>query len=282
MRVTTVLLIEGSVNVIICLSKFAVGTITNSSAILADAVHSLTDVINNGVAWLAARISNTKPDKEHPYGHRKFEFLAVFFLASLLLVVAVEVVIHAIERFGTPVKQNNLGLLIMAVTLVINICLALWENHWARKLGSQLLGADATHTLSDILTTIIVIIAWQISSYGFYWIDLGLAVVVSCVIMVLAAKLFWRAIPALVDQTHLDSRNITPLLERIEGVHCVRRFRSRFNGDIVVADMTVGVDGDLSTNISHNIAKQIEKVMADKFNVHDVVVSIEPYQKARD
>lgn len=83
--VQRVILIEGSVNLIVFIAKVVVGFTTGSLAVLGDAIHSLTDVVNNFVAWIVTRLSSLPPDREHPYGHRKFETLAVFFLASLLV-----------------------------------------------------------------------------------------------------------------------------------------------------------------------------------------------------
>ncbi len=86
--VQKVILIEGAVNVVVLLAKLFVGLSTGSLAVVGDAIHSLTDVANNIVAWVVTRISSSPPDREHPYGHRKFETLAVFFLASLLVVLS--------------------------------------------------------------------------------------------------------------------------------------------------------------------------------------------------
>ena len=79
--VQRVILIEGLINFLVLIAKLVVGFTTGSLAIVGDAIHSLTDVINNIVAWVVTRISSTPPDREHPYGHRKFETLAVLFLA---------------------------------------------------------------------------------------------------------------------------------------------------------------------------------------------------------
>ena len=88
--ITRVLIIEGAVNLLLCLVKLVIGLITQSSVILADALHSLTDLTNNIIAVVAMRISHKPPDHSHPYGHQKFEYLAIFILAVLLSVVAYE------------------------------------------------------------------------------------------------------------------------------------------------------------------------------------------------
>src|SRR5690606_34706337 len=101
-RVATVLIWEGTANVLLAAAKFIVGLNTGSSVILGDALHSLTDLANNGIALFVNKVASEPPDRGHPYGHQKFEQLAVFVLASLLTVVAVELVINAFKHAKSP------------------------------------------------------------------------------------------------------------------------------------------------------------------------------------
>jgi len=108
--VLRVIIIEGLVNTLVLLAKLAVGLTTGSLAIIADAVHSLTDVVNNIVAWIVIRLSSSPPDVEHPYGHKKFETMAVFMLAAMLVVVSFEVAIHAIKKEDSEIINSTWGL----------------------------------------------------------------------------------------------------------------------------------------------------------------------------
>lgn len=276
MHVRKVLLIEGGLNALITTSKMTVGVMTGSAAVIADAVHSLTDLANNIFAWLAVKLAESPADSSHPYGHQKFEQLAVFALASLLTIVAFEVIVNAVERFGQPVEQSIFGLVILIFSLVINIGLTLWESHWAKRLDSEILHADATHTLSDVLTSAVVIVGWQLAARGYYWIDTLFALVVSSIIFYLAFKLFQRAIPVLVDQSRYPPEELEAVVNNIPAVITVGNIRSRDTGKGQVADVTVTVCANLSTLESHQIADKIERVLADKFDIQDVVVHIEP------
>lgn len=100
-QVRRIILIEGTVNMAVVAAKAVVGTSTGSFAILADAIHSLADLSNNLVAWFVVRLSQAPPDREHPYGHRKYEVLAVFGLAALLTVLAIEIALGAARRDST-------------------------------------------------------------------------------------------------------------------------------------------------------------------------------------
>ncbi|MFQ3198423.1 MAG: cation diffusion facilitator family transporter [Paraglaciecola sp.] len=276
MQVKTVLLIEGCINLLITFTKLTVGFLTNSSAVIADALHSLTDVANNVMAWMAINVAKTPADNDHQYGHQKYEQLAVFALAALLSIVAFEVLINALKRFGQPVEQSYLGLSILIVTLLLNIGLTIWERYWAKRLDSDILQADASHTLSDVLTTLVVIVGWQLAAQGYYWLDTAFAVGVSVIIFYLAFKLFQRAIPILVDYSDIDPRAVLAAVNEVQNVHAVVRVRSRTVGKGRVADVIVTVDPHLSTIDSHLIADEIEKLLADKFNIQDVLVHIEP------
>lgn len=279
MNVRKVLLIEGSVNVLICLSKLVVGLVTGSSVIIADALHSLADVANNFIAWMAIKIAQAPADLEHPYGHQKYEQLAVFGLASLLVIVAFEVLHGAFERFGQEVEQSFWGLVILLAALAINIGLTIWENYWAKRLDSDLLLADASHTFSDVLSSIVVIVGWQLAAQGYYWIDTLFTVLLAGVVFYLAYRLFQRAIPVLVDHSNVDPGEVSQALANMQDVQVVGRVRARSVGNKNSADIIVMVDPNLSITGAHNIADDIEQLLADKFDIQDAVVHVEPLTK---
>lgn len=276
MDVRKVLLIEGSVNLVICLSKLGVGVVTNSSVIIADALHSLTDVANNFIAWMVIKIAQSPADTEHPYGHQKYEQLAVFGLASLLVIVAFEVLHSAYERFGQVVEQNIWGLVILIGALAINIGLTIWENYWAKRLNSDILQADASHTFSDVLTSIVVIVGWQLSAQGYYWIDTLFTVLMASIVFYLAYRLFQRAIPVLVDHSNIDPGEVSQAVAKMADVQVVGRVRARSTGNDNSADIVVMVEPSLSITDAHLIADDIEQLLADKFNIQDAVIHVEP------
>lgn len=282
MTVRTVLLIEGCTNLVVLVAKVAVGWTTGSVAILGDAVHSLTDLVNNGFALVAARLSTVPPDRDHPYGHRKFEPLAVFALATMLVVMAVEIVLHAISRLGQPVVHSDWGLAVMLGVLGVNVSVTAWEHRQARRLDSDLLRADARHTLGDVLTTAAVIVGWQLASRGWPWLDALFAMVVAVVVIYLAVGLFRRAIPALVDGAATDPGDVIKTVHAIPAVRSVRRVRSRASGSWSAADVVISVDRDLTIAEAHVIADAVESILASKFDIDDVTVHVEPHEAGVD
>ena len=275
-NVQRVILIEGSINFVVLVAKLVVGLSAGSLAIVGDAIHSLTDVVNNIVAWIVTRISSSPPDREHPYGHRKFETLAVFFLASLLVVLSFELAMHAINKDDTEIENSVWGLGVMLVVLIINMSLATWQRKWARELKSDILLADATHTFSDVLTTIVVIVGWQLSAMGYLWLDRICALGVSFLVFYLAYSLFKRAFPILVDQFALDPELLSNSIQEVEGVRKVNRVRSRWIGSEKSIDLIISVDPELSTVDSHNIATNVESLIEKEYGVSDISIHVEP------
>jgi cation diffusion facilitator family transporter len=270
------LILEGCVNLVVVVAKAFVGFSTGSFAILGDAIHSLTDLANNIVALVVIRVAGTPPDREHPYGHRKFETLAVFGLASLLTVLAFELGLRALERSAYPIVSHGWGLVLMLVVFGVNLAVTLWQRYWATRLHSDILRADAHHTLADVLTTAVIIIGWQGASRGYLWLDSVFAVGVALLVLCLAYGLFKRAIPVLVDTIAAEPEALTATVQRVQGVRQVLRIRSRWIGSTPSVDVVIAVDPTLSTAQAHAIADVIEDALSRQFGIDDVTIHIEP------
>lgn len=271
-----VILIEGSANVVVLVAKLFVGITTGSLAVLGDAIHSLTDVANNVIAWFVIRISVKPADRGHPYGHRKFEVLAVFVLATLLAVLAFELAFQALRRDAVEPAMHSWGLVLMLGVLVVNIALSVWQRYWAVRLESSILLADANHTFADVLTTIVVIVGWQLSARGFPWLDTACALGVSVLVLYLAFSLFKRVVPTLLDQMAIAPEILTAVVQAIPGVCEVRRVRSRLIGSDCAVDVIVKVAPTLSTTQSHQIADKIESALESELGVRDITIHVEP------
>lgn len=275
-QVQRIILIEGAANFLVLVGKLIVGFSTGSLAILGDAVHSLTDVMNNVIAWGVVRLSSQPADREHPYGHRKFETLAVFGLATLLAVLAVELALHAIRRDEIEVVEDDWALGVMLCVLAVNIIIASWQRYWAKRLQSEILRADANHTFADVLTTVVVIGGWQLSARGYPWLDSVCALAVSALVMYLAYGLFKRALPTLVDQFAVEPEILVRTVEDVAGVRSVTQVRSRWVGSRPAIDMIISVDPALSTTEAHDIANTIERLLEERFQARDISIHIEP------
>jgi cation diffusion facilitator family transporter len=274
--VQRIILIEGSANVVVLLAKLFVGITTGSLAVLGDAIHSLTDVANNIVAWVVIRISAKPADRSHPYGHRKFEGLAVFVLATLLAVLAFELAIQALRRDVVEPAMHSWSLVLMLGVLAVNITLSIWQRYWAVRLDSSILLADANHTFADVLTTVVVIVGWQLSARGFLWLDTACALGVAVLVLYLAFCLFKRVVPVLLDEMAIAPEALTAAVKGVPGVDEVRRVRSRWIGSTSAIDVVITVAPTMSTTESHRIADTIEAALETGFGVRDITIHVEP------
>jgi len=278
-QVRRVILIEGLANLLVLVAKTVVGLSTGSMAILADAIHSLSDLTNNIIAWIVIHFSSLPADREHPYGHRKLETLAVFILASILVVLAFELALNAVNKEYAEVVSSGLELIIMLCVLIINIVVTSWQRMWAKRLDSDILHADATHTFADVLITGTVIVGWQLSAMGYAWVDRLCALGVALLIFYLAYGLFRRAIPVLIDEYAIDPVELSELIKPLPGVKKVYKIRSRWVGKTRAVDLVVSVDSALSTEESHAIADSIESQIENHFGATDISIHIEPETK---
>jgi cation diffusion facilitator family transporter len=275
-QVRRVIVIEGLANVAVLALKLVVGVSTGSLAVFGDALHSLSDVANNAVAWFVVRISAQPPDRHHPYGHRKFETLAVFVLATLLTVLGIELALGALRREAQSTAGDPWALPLMLGVLLINVALASWEGAWARRLSSDILGADARHTFADVLTTIVVIVGWQLSARGYPWLDTVCAIAVAAFVLALAFGLFRRAIPILVDSIAVEPEAVSDVARAVDGVQRVTTVRSRSTGGSTAIDMVVTVDSGITTAEAHAITDAIEEALRTQLSVEDVTIHVEP------
>ncbi|MEM9380122.1 MAG: cation diffusion facilitator family transporter [Planctomycetota bacterium] len=272
-----VILAEGAVNAVTAAAKVAVGLSSGSLALLSDALHSGADLANNALAWKTVSIAEAPPDSEHPYGHAKFESLAVFGLGVLMAVLAVEIVLGAAHRVdGETLRSTPLELGVIVATLGLQISVAVWQAARARALDSELLRADAAHTFVDSATTVGALAGWQLAVVGLAWLDSALAIVIAALVVGLAYRLFRRAIPILVDGAAVDPAELRATVAGVPGVLEVGLARSRWDGRSRIADVTIRVDPGLDTTASHAVADAVERRLADQHAIHETVVHVEP------
>ncbi|MDA0673789.1 MAG: cation diffusion facilitator family transporter, partial [Cyanobacteria bacterium] len=154
-----VLIITLALNLLVVALKSGVGWWTGSLSLLADALHSVTDSANNVLGLLTNQLASPQPDRDHPYGHQKFEAIGALGIAAFLGIACFEIFKGAVERLlvgGEPVTMSAIALWIMLAVLGINILVAFYERRVGLRLQSKILIADAHHTMSDVWITISV------------------------------------------------------------------------------------------------------------------------------
>ena len=159
-NVKNVLWIILFLNLIVLLIKIFAGVITRSLSILGDAAHSAADTVNNFVGLVVLKYASEPPDREHPYGHGKYETLAAFAIIVFLAIASVEIIHGSLNRLIHPVELPLFKIEVvwlLAITLVVNIIVWIYERSKGKELKSDLLIADSSHTGSDVLITISVL-----------------------------------------------------------------------------------------------------------------------------
>jgi cation diffusion facilitator family transporter len=266
-------------NIVVVIVKFGVGVHTNSLAVFGDALQSSVDAANNLFAIFVVRVAAKAPDEEHPYGHAKFETLGALLISLLLALSIFELVRGAIARLvsGPPSLNVSSGALALLVfTLMVNVGVVWYETRAGRRLGSDLLLADALHTRSDVFITLGVLGGLTLARAGLAWADPALALIVAVLVGWAGYQILRRSIPTLVDERAFDQVTIQREAEKVEGVVSAYAIRSRHAGDHRFAELTIAVDGRSNVASAHGIADRVEKRLRDTLQLDEVTVHVEP------
>jgi len=164
----------------------------------------------------------------------------------------------------------------MVLVLVLNLAVSFWERHRAKQLDSDILRADAQHTMVDAITTITVIVGWQLSAMGYVWLDQLCAIGVAGLVLYFAFGLFHQVVPILVDGFAIDPDALHRAVRQVSGVREVRQVRSRWIGDVKAVDLIIAVDNDMTITESHYIAHAVEDMLVARFQVADASIHVEP------
>ena len=282
--VKRVLLAALAINVSMTLLKLVVGLLSGSLAVLADAMHSATDGLSSLMGLLTNGLSDPRPDRDHPYGHHKYEALGSLAIAAFILFTAFEILQKAVERIQgglPPLQLGTTELLLLAMALGFNILLASYERGEGRRLGSPLLKADASHTASDVWTTVVVLVGLSGAVWlRISWLDVALAIPL-CLLLVRVCWTVLRAnLPLLVDQIAIAPEAIHQVAMGVPGVLNCHDIASRgVLGQQVFVDMHMVVDAiDLPT--AHRITELVEEHLEARFGPVRCTIHLEPREYA--
>ncbi|MBD2507013.1 cation transporter [Nostoc muscorum FACHB-395] len=279
-EVRKVLIITLLLNLFVMGLKALVGYWTGSLSLLADALHSVTDSANNVLGLIASKFSSPQPDREHPYGHSKFEAVGALGIASFLGIACFEILQGAIERIlkggGEPVRISPPELWLLLIVLGVNIFVAFYERAVGKRVGSSILIADATHTMSDIWVTISVIGGLIGVWLGYQWMDLVLAFPVALLVFWSGWSVLKENLPWLVDQMAIAPEAIHAITTSVPGVINCHDIASRgVLGRQVFIEMHLIVDAsDVET--AHHITEEVESRLEERFRPVRILIHVEP------
>lgn len=275
-----VLLVVLLLNLGVALAKFVYGTVTNSASMQADGVHSLFDSAGNVVGLVGILAASRPADESHPYGHAKFETYASLAVGVLLVFAAWEVGSGAYHKIATgdySTVVTPLSFVVMIATLAVNISVTWVERTRAKALKSDVLAADANHTLSDALVSIGVIVGLVFVSLGYPMADPIMAFVVMIAILATALDVFRSAFATLSDCSRIPEEELAAVASSVPGVKSVHHIRTRGTEGEVYSDLHVLVDASMTVADAHDLAEAVEAAVKERWKtVVEVLVHIEP------
>jgi cation diffusion facilitator family transporter len=266
-------------NLAVASAKIALGYLTGAISVLSDGFHSLTDTASNVVALVGVRISQQPPDTEHPYGHRKFETMASLAILLFLLIVLVQVLWAAAERFvsGDAPSVTVLSFAVMGSTFLINLAVVVYERREGFRLASEVLIADSHHTQSDLLTSGAVIAALVGVRLGYPMLDPVAAIVIAVFIGKACWDIFQDTSRILADQIVIAADDLCAVVLGVPEVIGCHRIRSRGSADHVFVDLHVWMDPNLRLEDAHRISHIVkDRIIAKYPQIKDAVIHIEP------
>lgn len=281
-----VLIFELSANLAVAAIKAVVGLSIGALAVLADALHSVVDAAGSVVGITAISMSKAPADREHPYGHLKIEMVAAAAIGLLIGGVGLRLlvsVVDALRSGSAPVSPGPGGYGLMATVLVVNIVVAAVEQRAARRLGSELLSADAAHTASDVLVTCTVIASLVASGLGVPLVDAIAALLVVLLILRLSWSILRRNVAVLIDRAPLDAERVRAVALEVDGVASCHRVRSAGPAQNARADLHIHLDPELSLREAHDLSHQVEERLRQEFpELVDVTIHVEPWDDVEE
>jgi len=275
-------IVGGVVNLALSILKVISGVIWNSQALVADGIHSLSDLFSDVLVWLAGRHATQAPDQEHPYGHGRYETVATLALGALLVAVAVGIGWDAANRLFAPdelLRPAPFALIAALVSIAVKEWLYWWTLGYARRVRSDLLRANAWHHRSDAISSVVVLIGVGGTLAGLPYLDAVAAVIVAVMIAQIAWDLGSEAIRELVD-TGLEEEKISEIqrtIDSVGGVKDLHMLRTRKHGGQASADVHVLVDPRVSVSEGHMISVLVEQRLKEQIDeISDVTVHIDP------
>ncbi|MGD0879839.1 MAG: cation diffusion facilitator family transporter [Anaerolineales bacterium] len=277
--------------IFLTLLKASVAILTGSLGLLAEAAHSLMDLVAAGVTFFAVRMSGRPADSSHTYGHGKYENLSALVEVILLLFACAGIIYEAVQRLffiTVQVQASPWSFLVMGIAVAVNIILSRRLRNVAKKYGSQALEAEGLDFFNDVWSSAVVILSLLLvmaaDKFAIPWLakaDAIAGVVVAGLIANSVLRLGRRAVGELLDEVPENLQNEIMQAARLPGVEEVRQVRVRRSGNQYFADLTLAVSRSTSSENAHQITDLVEKAIQARLPTANVLVHIEPV-KAED
>lgn len=272
-------------NLVVSAAKLTLGYVTGAVSIISDGFHSLSDGLSNVAALVGVRVARKPPDADHPYGHHKYETMAAAAIAIFLLVAMIEIGEAAWNRLGSTSAPAAppLAFGVMIVTIGINLGVTMYERRAGRRLGSQVLLADALHTQSDVLTSLTVIIALIGARLGYPMLDPIAAFVIIGFIGHAAWEIVRSTSDVLGDRIAIAEADIRDAVMSVPYVMGCHEIRTRGTADHVFVDLHIWMEAGTRLDDAHEVSHAVKDRLMSRFpQIGDAVIHIEPPPRRDD
>ena len=272
------------VNVLLTVVQVGVGIVSQSQALVADGIHSLSDLVADFVVLFAGHHARKDADEDHPYGHQRFETAASLVLGGLLLAVGVGMLWSAVGKLESPetVAQVHIAALWVAVAaLVSKELLFRYMLAVAKRVKSSMLVANAWHARSDAASSLVVGLGIGGNLAGYPILDPIAALIVGFMVSRMGWSFGWDALHDLMDRS-ADEEEVAAIRQTLAdtpGVCSVHDVRTRKMGDMVVVDVHIEVDATLSVEAGHDIAVLARQRVLQRHRVLNVMTHVDPWHR---
>ncbi|UGS37690.1 cation diffusion facilitator family transporter [Capillimicrobium parvum] len=275
-------------NSLLIVLKFAAGIVTGSVALLAEAMQSIIDLVASVVAYVSVRKADEPADENHPYGHEKIENLAAAIEGVLILVGSAVIAFEAARRLinGGDVERLGFGIVIIALTIVVNLVVSGVLARRARETGSPALEGDAAHLRTDALTSVGVLVGLLLVQItGASWLDPVVALLVAAAILATGVRIVMRSTRVLVDEglppEELEVIRAAVVSFGPRGIVGFHKLRARRAGARRLVDMHVQFRAGATLEEAHATAHELQDEIRDRLGDTDVLIHIEPADRVR-
>jgi cation diffusion facilitator family transporter len=277
-------LVSVAVNLVLTTVQVFVGVIAHSQALVADGIHSLSDLISDFVVLLANQHSRKEADDDHHYGHHRYETAASLVLGGLLLSVGVGMLWSAVHKLGDPdtiAKVQPIALYVALAALVAKEALFRYMLAAAERVRSSMLVANAWHARSDAASSLVVSLGIVGNLMGYPLLDPVAALIVGFMVSKMGWEFGWDALNDLMDRSVSEDQidEIKNILTATPGVFGVHDLRTRKMGDMIMVDAHLEVDGSLSVREGHDIAANARDRVMQQLPVLDVMAHLDPIER---
>jgi len=281
-RIRKILFIILVLNWLVALSKIIYGLSSRCSSMTADGFHSLSDGTSNIIGLLGIHFACQPVDKDHPYGHKKYETLFSLVISAMLFILSFNLIRQGWGRLIRPIlpQVDITSFVIMIVTLAVNIWVMRYEYKKGKELKSDILISDSMHTRADVFTSFSVIVSLIAIKLGFPLIDPVITILISLLIGFAAFEIAKESSDVLCDTAvFLDDAKIMDIVLKTKGVRACHKIRSRGRIDDIYVDLHVQVNHNMHIDDAHQISYRIEEAIKSAIpGITDVVVHMEPQE----